>query len=99
MGPVLGGILGLAAFSGTALRGALLLAVYSAGLGVPFLLAALGLGTIARSIRRMGPYLRFVEVTSGALLILVGVLLFFDQLTRLNSYFLRLTPAWLIERL
>lgn len=99
IGPVLGAILGLAAFSGTALQGAVLLAVYSLGLGVPFLLAALGLGSLSRYIRRMGPYLRYVEVTSGVLLILVGVLLYSNQFARLNSYLVQFTPAWLLERL
>lgn len=99
VGPVLSGILGLAAVSGTVARGAFLLAVYSAGLGVPFMLAALGLGGLTRSIRRMGPYLRYVEVTAGVLLVFVGVLLFFDQFARLNAYFIRVTPPWLFERL
>ncbi|HBY94240.1 MAG: cytochrome c biogenesis protein CcdA [Ardenticatenaceae bacterium] len=99
VGPVLSGILGLAAFSGTAFQGAFLLAVYSLGLGVPFLLAALGLGSLTRSIRRLGPYLRYVEMTTGALLVIIGVLLFFDQFARLNAYFLRFTPTWLFERL
>lgn len=99
VGPVLSGILGLAAVSGTALQGAFLLAVYSLGLGVPFLLAAVGLGSLTRSIRRLGPYLRYIEMASGTLLVIVGVLLFFDQFARLNAYFLRFTPAWLFERL
>lgn len=99
VGPVLGGILGLAAVSGTALQGAFLLTVYTAGLGIPFLLAAFGVDRILHTIRRVGPWLRGVEVASGLLLILVGVLIFTDQFTRLNSYFIRLTPAWLLEHL
>jgi cytochrome c-type biogenesis protein len=99
VGPVLSGILGLAAFGGTVWQGAFLLAVYSLGLGIPFMLAALGLGSVSHSIRRLGPYLRYVEIASGVLLMFVGALLFFDQLARLNSFFLQFTPAWLAARL
>jgi cytochrome c-type biogenesis protein len=99
VGPILGGILSLAALNGGALQGASLLAVYSLGLGIPFLIAALGLGQASQFIRKLGPYLRYIEMTSGALLIVVGVLIFFNRFTELNSYFIQFTPSWLFERL
>lgn len=99
VGPVLGAILGVAALQGGALEGAGLLAVYSLGLAVPFLLVAAGLGQASAAIRRMGPYLRYVEMASGVLLIFIGVLLFTERFTELNSYFLQFTPDWLLERL
>ncbi len=99
VGPILGAILGLAAVQGGAAEGASLLAVYSLGLGIPFLLAALGLGQASQLIRKMGPYLRYVEIGSGALLIAVGMLIFFDRFTELNAYFIQFTPDWLYERL
>lgn len=99
VGPVLGGILSLAALQGGALQGASLLAVYSLGLAVPFLLAAAGLGQASSAIRRLGPYLRYVEMASGALLIFVGILIFTNQFAQLNSFFLQFTPEWLQERL
>lgn len=99
VGPVLGGILTLAAAQGGVLEGASLLAVYSMGLAIPFLIAAAGLSQASASIRKLGPYLRYVEMASGTLLILVGILIFTDQLTYLNSYFLQFTPQWLLERL
>lgn len=99
VGPVLGGILSLAALQGGALQGASLLAVYSLGLAVPFLIAAAGLGQASSAIRRLGPYLRYVEMASGALLIFVGILIFTNQFTQLNAFFLQFTPEWLMERL
>ncbi|MGB0385133.1 MAG: cytochrome c biogenesis CcdA family protein [Ardenticatenaceae bacterium] len=99
VGPILGGILFLAAQEGGAVQGAGLLAVYSMGLAIPFLIAAAGLGQASATIRKLGPYLRYVEMTSGALLILVGILIFTDQFTQLNSFFIQFTPEWLFERL
>ena len=99
VGPVLGAILSLAALQGGALQGAGLLAIYSLGLALPFLLVAAGLGQASTAIRRMGPYLRYVEMASGVLLIFIGILLFTNRFTELNSYFLQFTPEWLLERL
>jgi cytochrome c-type biogenesis protein len=99
VGPVLAGILGLALYQGNALEGAGLLAVYSMGLAVPFLLTAAGLGQASATIRKLGPYLRYIEVASGVLLIFIAVLLFTDQLTTLNNYFNQFTPEWLLDRL
>lgn len=99
VGPILGGILFLAAQEGGAVQGASLLAFYSMGLAIPFLLAAAGLGQASATIRKLGPYLRYVEMSSGVLLILVGILIFTGQLTQLNSFFIQFTPDWLFERL
>lgn len=99
VGPVLGAILGLALQGGGVLQGAGLLAVYSLGLAVPFLLVAAGLGQASAAIRRLGPYLRYVEMASGVLIIAIALLLFTGNLTELNNYFNQFTPEWLIERL
>ncbi|MBI4307382.1 MAG: cytochrome c biogenesis protein CcdA [Chloroflexi bacterium] len=87
VGPILAGIFTLAWDSQTAAQGALLLAVYSAGLGTPFLLAGLGVGRLAGVLHRVNRYLRPMEVASGALLVAVGVLVFFNALVFLNQYF------------
>ncbi|MBI4302192.1 MAG: sulfite exporter TauE/SafE family protein [Chloroflexi bacterium] len=87
VGVILGGILTLAATSGTAAQGAYLLSIYSLGLGIPFLAAGLALGPVARYLKRINRYLRFVSVISGLLLIGVGVLIFTNSLVRLNQYF------------
>ncbi len=75
VGPVLAAILILAADSQTAARGAALLSVYAAGLGLPFLLAAVGLDVVLPLMRRVNRYMRVLMVASGALLIVMGFLL------------------------
>lgn len=87
VGPVLGGILTLAAGTGTALHGALLLAFYSAGLGVPFLITGLLAGQATSVLKRFNRALPLVEVASGALLVVAGILIFTDRFTILNRTF------------
>jgi len=89
---------GLAYTSGTALQGAFLLAVYSAGLGIPFLLSALGAKHLLERLRP-GAWLRRIEQASGLLLIAVGLLLLSNRMTVLNSYLIRMTPDWLLNLL
>jgi cytochrome c-type biogenesis protein len=90
-GPILGSILTISSLGGGPVtRGALLLSAYSAGLAVPFLLAATQIGLVTTLIRRYGRVMHFVEVGMGLILILVGALLFtgrFEQLANLGSFF------------
>ena len=65
IGPILASVLALAAASDTIARGVLLLAIYSAGLAVPFLLTALGLGQFLKFYQRFRKYLHAVEIFSG----------------------------------
>jgi cytochrome c-type biogenesis protein len=81
IGPILATVLALAAASDTIARGVLLLAVYSAGLAVPFLVTALGIGQFLRFYQRFRKHLHAVEVFSGALLLFVGGLVFVNRLT------------------
>ena len=85
IGPILATVLALAAASDTIARGVLLLAVYSAGLAIPFLLTALGISQFMSFYKNFRKYLHAVEVFSGALLLLVGGLVFFNKLTWLSS--------------
>jgi cytochrome c-type biogenesis protein len=85
IGPILATVLALAAASDTVARGVLLLAVYSAGLAVPFLLTALGLGQFLRFYQNFRKHLHAVELFSGALLLFVGGLVFFNKLTWLSG--------------
>jgi cytochrome c-type biogenesis protein len=85
IGPILATVLTLAAASGTVARGVLLLAAYSAGLAVPFLLTALGIGQFLRFYQRFRSYLHGVELFSGALLVFVGALVFVNKLTWLSG--------------
>lgn len=73
IGPILGTILAVAATREGLGEGVALLAVYSAGLGVPFLLAAYGVGAFTRFLARFRGHMRAVEVTVGVLLIATGI--------------------------
>ncbi|HET7274439.1 MAG TPA: cytochrome c biogenesis protein CcdA [Longimicrobiaceae bacterium] len=99
IGPVLGGILTLAATRGSVGDGVALLAVYSAGLAIPFLLAAVLLERFLGSVRRIGPWLPWINRISGALLLILGILLLTGSFTTLTSMLSRWTPAFLVERL
>ena len=85
IGPILSAVLVLAAASATITRGVLLLAVYSAGLAVPFLLTALGLSQFMQFYKNFRKYLHVVELFSGALLLFIGGLVFFNKLTWLSG--------------
>jgi len=87
IGPILAGILALAATRDTLFQGMFLLAIYSAGLAVPFLLTALGLSQFLKFYARFRKYLQAVEVASGALLMAIGVLMVTNKLTVLSGYF------------
>jgi cytochrome c-type biogenesis protein len=89
VGPVLGAILTLAINGGSIALGAKLLSAYSAGLAVPFLLAALGIGWVTITLRKYGKVMRYVEIAMGVILVIVGVLLFagaFELLARYGYY-------------
>ena len=88
VGPILGGILLFAGTRDAAGQGVVLLAAYAAGLGVPFLLSGLGVGWFFRFHQSFRRYFRGVEIASGAMLLLVGVLLI--------SNYLNAISAWLI---
>ncbi|MGB8476057.1 MAG: cytochrome c biogenesis protein CcdA [Candidatus Acidiferrum sp.] len=97
IGPILASVLALAAASDTIARGILLLAVYSAGLAVPFLLTALGIVQFLKFYQRFRKYLHAVELLSGALLLFIGGLVFVNKLTWLAGKlgFLNSAVLWL----
>lgn len=97
LGPIVGVVLGLASTSGTVARGVLLLAAYSVGLSIPFLLTALELTRFLKFYQRFRKYLHAVELLSGGLLLLIGGLVFFNRLTWLTGklIFLSAITAWL----
>lgn len=97
--PILGSILTLAGTQGHVGKGILLLALYSLGLAVPFLLLALGFEQVSRGMSRLKPYIRYFEWISGILLILMGLLLITGSLTSLSAWFNRLTGGWNPESL
>src|SRR3972149_4731608 len=87
IGPILGALLVLAATKETVTEGVLLLTVYSLGLGIPFFLTALGLNKFLSFYKGFRRYLHWVERFAGVLLVVVGLLVFTNQLTWLASYF------------
>jgi cytochrome c-type biogenesis protein len=86
VGPILAGILALAATRETVLQGMFLLAIYSVGLAIPFLLTGLGLSQFLRLYDGFRKHLQVVEVLSGVLLIAIGVLMAFNRLGMLSGY-------------
>lgn len=89
IGPILGTILALAADEGTLQRGIVLLAVYSLGLGVPFLLTSLMVNQFFKAFAKIRRHYRLIEVTAGVLMVTVGVLIFTNRFTIITQY---LTP-------
>lgn len=87
LGPILSGILGLASEQETVVRGMFLLFVYSAGLGIPFLMTSLGLNGFLSFYNRFKRHFRALEIISGILILGVGVLILTDRMTQLNQYF------------
>ncbi len=85
IGPILGGVLAVAATRETVSQGVFLLAVYSAGLAIPFLLTAIGLGSFMKFYKKFRRHMHAVEVFSGVLLLAVGGLVFLNRLTWLSG--------------
>ncbi len=92
IGPILAGILALAAERETVMQGVVLLAVYSAGLGIPFLVAAFAVRGFFAAFARLKRYLRAFEIASGVLLVAIGLLLVTDRLAILSRWFGKLLP-------
>jgi len=92
IGPVLGSILLYAGSTGTVETGVLLLSFYSLGLAVPFLVVALAVGGLRGWIKRYGYLIPWFSRVGGALMVIFGVLLFFDRLGWLNQFL----PQWFV---
>ncbi len=99
LGPTLGAILIMAANQTDMTQGIVLLSAYSAGLAVPFLLAALALERFLTFFQRFKKNLGTVNRVAGVLLILVGVLMFSGWFERLAALLQPLTPDFLLEKL
>ncbi len=101
IGPILAVVLTMASAQETVARGAWLLAVYSAGLAIPFLITAFGLEQFMRFYKGFRRHLHAVEVASGALLLFVGGLVFLNRLTWLSAKFAFLNEwvVWLENKL
>ncbi len=86
VGPILAVILGFASVQDSVLKGILLLAVYSLGLAVPFLLTSLGIGRFLKFYGRFRAHMHALEIGSGVLLILLGILLVIGRFTIISQH-------------
>ncbi len=94
IGPILGGILAMAiGTTGGAAKGIQLLSVYSAGLGIPFIVAGVLFSGFLSFFNRFRKHIRLVEIVTGALLMVVGFMLFFDMFGRLATVLFRYLPV------
>lgn len=87
VGPILAVVLGFAAAQDTVLKGIFLLAIYSAGLAVPFLITSFGIQRFLKFYNRFKFHMHAVEVASGVLLIFLGILLVMGRFTLISGYF------------
>jgi cytochrome c-type biogenesis protein len=90
VGPVLGAILTLALNGGSIASGVILLSAYSAGLAIPFLIAALGIGWVTTILRKYNKIMRYTEIIMGVLMVIIGVML----LTGAFNIIATLFPGW-----
>jgi cytochrome c-type biogenesis protein len=93
IGPTLAAILAAASLSGSAGKGAFLLAVYSVGLAIPFLLTAVAFSRMTSAFAVIKRHYQLIVATGGVILIAMGVLIWTGQLTQLNSE----AQRWLSE--
>jgi cytochrome c-type biogenesis protein len=99
LGPILGAILTYTAATADLSRGLPLLLAYSLGLAIPFLLAAVAVERFLATVTRLRPHLARVSQVSGALLVLVGILMMLDLFTVFGTYLQAWTPEALKSRL
>jgi cytochrome c-type biogenesis protein len=93
IGPVLATVLAVAGREGSVGQGALLLALYSAGLGVPFLAAAFAMGPFIAFLKRFRAHLATVEKVMGAALVITGIAFLTGTMTNLSFWLLEAFPA------
>ena len=92
IGPILAVILTMAAAQKTLWKGVVMLSFYSLGLGLPFILAALGVNAFYGFMKGFRKHLHTVEIVSGALMIAAGILILTGSLSRLSSVFSKWLP-------
>ena len=88
IGPILGSILTYACTQDTVTKGVILLAVYSLGLGIPFLAVSLAIGFFLRLFSKIKNYYRIISLVSGGLLVIVGLLILTGHFESLTSSFI-----------
>lgn len=92
MGPILGAILTMAAGQGSINRAVILLSVYTAGMAIPFLAAAMAIGSLPRVIKHLNRHLHLVATVSGAVMLGVGVIMILGIYQNLFTEIVRVAP-------
>ena len=92
IGPILGSVLSIAASSETVTYGIVLLLLYSAGLGIPFLLAAYAINGFMRFLSKIRNYIRAIEIFTGVLLVIFGILILTNRIQELAFFFIKYFP-------
>jgi cytochrome c-type biogenesis protein len=92
IGPILGSVLSIAASSETVTYGIVLLMLYSAGLGIPFLLAAYAINGFMRFLTKIRNYIRIIEIFTGVLLVIFGILILTNRIQELAFFFIKYLP-------
>ena len=92
IGPILGSVLSIAASSETVTYGIVLLMLYSAGLGIPFLLAAYAINGFMRFLSKIRNYIRAIEIFTGVLLVIFGILILTNRIQELAFFFIKYFP-------
>ena len=92
IGPILGSVLSIAASSETVTYGIVLLMLYSAGLGIPFLLAAYAINGFMRFLTKIRNYIRAIEIFTGVLLVIFGILILTNRIQELAFFFIKYFP-------
>jgi cytochrome c-type biogenesis protein len=98
VGPILGSILLLAGTQGSVFSGAILLTIFSFGMGLPFLLVALGVSRATKYIQKIEPVMKWVSIVGGVFLIFLGVLLISNNLSLLIEWGYKLLGEGIYER-
>lgn len=91
VGPVLAGVLAIASQEQSVNQGMTLLLIYSLGLWIPFMIAALAVNEAMKAVRKAGKYLVWFERAAGILLMIIGVALMTDSMTKITTYILKAT--------
>jgi cytochrome c-type biogenesis protein len=94
IGPILAAILFVAGAQETVRQGIILLAIYSAGLAIPFIATSLAINHFFSAFAKIRRHYKAIEVTSGALLIVIGVLIFTGRLTIIAQYLTPYLPVY-----
>ncbi len=97
VGPILGSILLYASTTGSVAKGMGLLAVYSLGLGLPLFISSLAINSFISTFKVITKYMRWITITSGSFLIIIGVMIFTNSFTLLTAWFQQHGIGWSIE--